>query len=123
MVNPSGLPDVYKRQTMKICLVRIYYGIIHAALVGEIGNLNLAQKANGIAFQSRLVDDTGILQDLLFEADAAQKLALLTLGCMLLEILTEVDVYKRQDVLSVMAAHLLFLFTFLSKMFGVFMNY
>lgn len=75
---------------MEICLVRIYYGIIHAALVGEIGNLNLAQQANGIALQARLVDDTGILQDLLFEADAAQQLALLTLGCMILEILTEV---------------------------------
>ena len=75
---------------MEICLVRIYYGIIHAALVGEIGNLNLAQQANGIALQSRLVDDTGILQDLLLEADAAQQLALLTLGCMILEILTEV---------------------------------
>ena len=75
---------------MQISLVRIYYGIIHAALVGEIGNLNLAQQANGIALQARLVDDTGILQDLLLEADAAQKLALLTLGCMILEILTEV---------------------------------
>ena len=75
---------------MQICLVRIYDNITHAALVGEIGNLNLAQQANGIALQSRLVDDTGILQDFLLEADAAQQFALLTLGSMILEILTEV---------------------------------
>ena len=75
---------------MQISLVRIYDNITHAALVGEIGNLNLAQQANGIALQSRLVDDTGILQDLLLEADAAQQFALLTLGSMILEILAEV---------------------------------
>ena len=75
---------------MQISLVRIHDNITHAALVGKIGNLNLAQQANGIALQSRLVDDTGILQDLLLEADATQKLALLTLGSMILEILTEV---------------------------------
>ena len=69
--------------------MRIYDNITHAALVGEIGNLNLAQQANGIALQSRLVDDTGILQDLLLEADAAQQFALLTLGSMILEILAE----------------------------------
>ena len=65
---------------MEICLVRIHYGIIHAALVGEIGNLNLAQQANGITLQARLVDDTGILQDLLLEADPAQQFTLFTLG-------------------------------------------
>ena len=70
--------------------MRIYDNITHAALVGEIGNLNLAQQANGIALQSRLVDDTGILQNLLFEADAAQQFALLTFGSMILEILAEV---------------------------------
>ena len=75
---------------MQISLVRIYDNIAHTALVGEIGNLNLAQQANGIALQSRLVDDTGILQDLLLEADAAQQFALLTLGSMILEVLTEV---------------------------------
>ena len=75
---------------MQISLVRIYDNITHAALVGEIGNLNLAQQANGIALQSRLVDDTGILQNLLLEADAAQQFALLTLGSMILEVLTEV---------------------------------
>ena len=47
-------------------------------------------KPNGIALQSRLVDDTGILQDFLLEADAAQQFALLTLGSMILEILAEV---------------------------------
>ena len=75
---------------MQISLVRIYDNITHAALVGEIGNLNLAQQANGITLQSRLVDDTGILQNLLLEADAAQQFALLTLGSMILEILAEV---------------------------------
>ena len=68
---------------MQISLMRIYDNIAHAALVGEIGNLNLAQQANGITLQSRLVDDTGILQDLLLEADATQKLSLLTLGSMI----------------------------------------
>ena len=75
---------------MQISLVRIHDNITHAALVGEIGNLNLAQQANGIALQSRLVDDTGILQNLLLEANAAQQFALLTFGSMILEILTEV---------------------------------
>ena len=70
--------------------MRIYDNITHAALVGEIGNLNLAQQANGITLQSRLVNDTGILQNLLLEADAAQQFALLTLGSMILEVLTEV---------------------------------
>ena len=75
---------------MQISLVRIHYGIIHAALIGEIGNLNLAQQANGITLQARLVDDTGILQNLLFETDAAQQFALLALGSLILEILAEV---------------------------------
>ena len=70
--------------------MRIYDNITHAALVGEIGNLNLAQQANGITLQSRLVDDTGILQNFLLEADAAQQFALLTFGSMILKILTEV---------------------------------
>lgn len=85
---------------MKICLVRIYDNIIHAALVGEIGNLNLAQQANGIALQSRLIDDTGILQDLLLETDTAQQFALLTLGGMILEILTEVALVAASAIAS-----------------------
>ena len=84
--------------------MRIYDNITHAALVGEIGNLNLAQQANGITLQSRLVDDTGILQNLLLEADAAQQFALLTFGSMILEILAEVTlVADRKSVVRLAA--------------------
>ena len=76
--------------TMKVSLVRIHYGVSHAALISHIGNLHLTQQSHLVALQSRLVYYTCILQNLLLETDSAQQLALLSLGSMILKVLAEV---------------------------------
>ena len=75
---------------MKVCLVRIHYGVSHTALIGHISNLHLAQQSHLVALQSRLVYYAGILQNLLLETDSAQQLTLLSLGSMILKVLAEV---------------------------------
>ena len=75
---------------MDIRLVRTHDGVSHLKLIGEIGNLHLTQQAHGITFEARLVDDSRILQHLALETDSTQQSALLTLGGMILEVLTQV---------------------------------
>ena len=50
---------------MKIRLMRIDNAIGHTALGGKIGNPYLTQQTYSITLKTGLIDDTGILQDLL----------------------------------------------------------
>ena len=75
---------------MKVRLMRIDDAVSHTAIGGKIGNPYLAQQTYSITLKTGLVDDTGILQDLLLETDPAQQFTLFTLGSMIFKVFTEV---------------------------------
>ena len=70
--------------------MRIDDAVSHTALGGKIGNPYLAQQTYSITLKTGLVDDTGILQDLLLETDPTQQFTLFTLGSMIFKVFTEV---------------------------------
>ena len=70
--------------------MRIDDAVSHTALGRKIGNPYLTQQAYSITLKTGLIDDTGILQDLLLETDPAQQFTLFTLGSMIFKVFTEV---------------------------------
>ena len=65
-------------------------GIAHASLIVHVGHLDLAEQSDAVAAQHGAVDDAGILQHALTEADLTEQTPLFALGGMILEVLAEV---------------------------------
>ena len=65
-------------------------GILHAAVVGRVRYLHLAEQPHAVRVEPALVDDACVLQHLVHEAYAAHDASLLALGGMIFEVLAQV---------------------------------
>mgnify|MGYP000547101127 CR=1 FL=1 len=64
----------------EVCLVRADDGILHAAVVGRVRYLHLAEQPHAVRVEPALVDDACVLQHLVHEAYAAHDASLFALG-------------------------------------------
>ena len=73
-----------------VCLMRADDSVSHLLVVGDVQKLHLREQLYSVGFSLRSRQHTGIHQDLLQEADAAENPAVLTLGSTVLVVLAEV---------------------------------